>query len=118
MAATFNDMNQLRLDQTFQGRVRAAIISLCLTASGEAWTVPFHRERQQFAVNFLNNPDTYIQNFASSVACNSAVIADATQGGTVAITGANVAAQQALVTDAHISAAFVAQLDAFLKEPA
>jgi len=118
MAATLNDMNQLRLDQTFQGRVRAAIISLCLTASGEHWTVPFHRERQQFAVSFLNNPDTYLQNFASAIACDSAVISDATQGGTVAVTGSNVAAQQALVTDAHISAAFIAQLNAFLKEPA
>jgi hypothetical protein len=117
MAATFKDMDQLRLDLTFQGRVRAALISLALGASAEAWSVPFHRERQMFAVQILNSPDAFVNLFASSIATDATVIADATQGGTVAITGANVAAQQALVTDAHITAALTAQVNSYLKAP-
>ena len=117
MPATFKDMDQLRLDATFQGRIRAALISLCLGASNEAWTVPFHRERQIFAVNVVNSPDAFVSNFASSVATDATVIADATQGGTVAITGANVATQQALITDAHLQAAVLAQINSYLKAP-
>lgn len=117
MAATFKDMDQLRLDLTFQGRVRSALISLCLGASNEAWSVPFHRERQMFAVAVVNGPDGYVSNFASSVATDATVIADATQGGTVAITGANVATQQALVTDAHLQSAILAQINSYLKAP-
>lgn len=117
MPATFKDMDQLRLDPTFQGRIRAALISLCLGASNEAWTVPFHRERQMFAVSVLNSPDNFVNLFASSVATDATVIADATQGGTVAVTGANAATQQGLVTDAHIQTAVLAQINSYLKAP-
>jgi hypothetical protein len=118
MAATYSDMNLLRQDTTFQGRVRASMISACIAIINEGWTVAFHRERSTFAVQVVNAPDSFMPLFAGGVATDTTVISDATQAGTVVLTSGNVATQAALVTDAHISSAISSQFNTFFRTPA
>jgi len=123
MAASFSDAYQLAQDPVFQGRVGAGLFTYCQTVGTEGWTVAFHRERAQFAVNIFNallsaqgvNP--YQIQFAHSVAADSSVLADATVSGTVPITGANAATQALLVTDTHISNAIASQFNSYIRVP-
>lgn len=121
MAASRSDENQLSQDPIFQGRVQASLVAACVAIANEAWTVPFHRERSTFAAQILSatgGQSPYVTLFSNSVSTDPNVIADATQGGTVVLTGANRAAQAALVTDAHIDAAVSSQFNAFMRLPA
>lgn len=118
MAASRSDMNILSGDAGFIGRVRASMIATSIAITTEAWTVAFHRERQTYAVAILNQPDIFKALFANSVATDASVISDATQAGTVVLTSGNVAAQAALVTDAHIDAAISGQFNSFFRTPA
>jgi hypothetical protein len=123
MAASFSDSYLLAQDPTFQGRVGAGLFTYCQIVGTEGWTVAFHRERAQFAVNIFNallnaqgiNP--YQVQFAHSVAADTSVLADATVAGTVLITAANAAAQAILVTDTHISNAIAAQFNSYIRIP-
>jgi hypothetical protein len=123
MAASFSDANQLAQDPTFQGRVGAGLMTYCQVVGTEGWTIAFHRERAQFAVNIFNatlnaqgiNP--YFLIFTNSVAADANVLADATVGGTVPITAVNRVASAALVTDVHISNAIAAQFNSYVREP-
>lgn len=118
MPASYSDKNQLSNDATFQGRVRQAMLTACVAIASESpTTVPFHRERSAFAVLCMNSPTTFELLFAFTVANDANVIADATAGGTVVLTQANVAAQAALVTDAHIDAAVSSQFNGFFRTP-
>jgi hypothetical protein len=118
----FADSAILASNATFQGRVGAALFTyLATVVNTEAWTVPFHRERQTFCSQVLARtdiPNPWIATFANSVSCDTTVVSDATQAGTVPLTGANVATQQALVTDTHISNAVASQLNSYIREPA
>lgn len=119
MPASYNDMAVLASNAVFQDRVRSAMIAGAILVKGESPTaIPFHREREAYVVQALNSPDTFKVLFANAVATDSTVIADATQGGTVALTTGNVATQQALVTDAHILAALSATFNSFFRTPA
>lgn len=119
MAASFNDMAVLAADTTFQNRVKAAMITGAVVVSAEnKSTVAFHRERETYAVQVMNSPDTYKVLFANAIATDATVLADATQAGTVALTTGNVATQQALVTDAHITTALGLVFNAFFRMPA
>lgn len=119
----FADSAILSANSTFQGRVGSALFTYCQVVGSEAWTVPFHRERAGFAsqvfTQTLNaqgtNPWQFI--FANSVATDATVVSDATQAGTVTLTTGNVATQQALVTDTHISNALAAQFNSYIREP-
>lgn len=120
MAVTHKDRYTLSTDPTFKTRVQAALISACVSISNEGWAVAFHRERAEFVVNILRSPTTpldYVQLFTNSVATDATCISDATAAGTVALTGANIATQAALVTDAHIDAAISAEFNAFIRVP-
>lgn len=121
MASTNHDMWQLAQDATFQNRVQASLTKTCIAISTESPTsVPFHRERAIFVVQVLSSPlapTNWVQLFTNSVATDANCISDATQAGTVALTGANVAAQAALVTDAHIDSAISGQFNSFIREP-
>jgi hypothetical protein len=120
----FNDAAILAQDLTFQGRVGAALLTYAqVVATENPATVPFHRERANFAVQIFTtnlnaqgiNPWTLI--FTNSVATDTTVIADATVSGTVPLTAANRAAQGLLVTDTHISNAVAAQFNSYVREP-
>lgn len=116
MAASRSDMYLLSQDATFQHRVQASLLSSCVAISNEAWSA-LHRARQNFVVQILSSPAAltgWVTLFTSMVATDTSVIADATQAGTVVLTGANTAAQAALVTDAHIDSAISAEFNAFL----
>ena len=123
MAASFSDAFQLAQDPTFQGRVGAGLFTFAQVVGTEGYTVAFHRERATFAVNIFNatlnaqgiNP--FQVQFAHSVATDTSVLADATAAGTVVLTGANVAAQAALVTDTHISNAIASQFNSYIRVP-
>jgi hypothetical protein len=118
MPASLSDQNVLSGDPGFIGRVRAAMISTSLTIKLESpLTVPFHRERETYAVAVLNSPDTFKSTFANIVSGDAGVISDATAAGTVVLTGANVAAQAALVTDAHIAAAVNNSYNSLFRTP-
>lgn len=117
MASTHSDQNILAGDPNFQGRVRAALISACISISNEGWAVAFHRERSTFASQILNAPDTYKFLFANTVATDTAVISDATAVGTVVLTAGNVQVQAALVTDAHIDNAISSEFNSFIRVP-
>jgi hypothetical protein len=120
----FSDASVLAGDPTFQGRVGSALFTYCQVVATEAWTVPFHRERslfvQQIFTTNLNaqgiNPWTF--QFTNTVATDSTVLSDATQGSTVSLTTSNRATQQALVTDTHISNAVASQFNSYIREPA
>lgn len=124
MAASFSDANQLAQDPTFQGRVGASLLTWCQVVGTEGWTIAFHRERAQFAVQILNaaltaqgvNP--YSLQFANSVSADTSVLSDATQAGTVVLTSGNRAAQAALVTDTHISNAIASEFNSYIRVPA
>lgn len=118
MAASYSDQQFLAGDATFQNRVRQSLITACQSIKSEAVTVAFHRERETFLVAVTNQPDLYKLIFAQAAATNASVIADATQAGTVVLTGANVAAQAALVTDAHIDTAISSDFNSFFRTPA
>ena len=118
MAASRSDQNMLSTDAGFTGRVRASMIAAAISITTAAWTEAFHRERQTYAVAILNAPDTYKTLFANSVATDANVISDATAAGTVVLTSGNVAAQAALVTDAHIDNAISGQFNSFFRTPA
>lgn len=122
MAASFSDMFQLSQDTTFQNRVQSALLSTCVAVSNEGWSVAFHRERATFCSQVLSftgsGTNPYVALFANAVATDTNCIADATQAGTVVLTSGNRAAQAALVTDAHISAAISSQFNSFIREPA
>lgn len=106
MAASYSDQQFLAADPTFQNRVRQSLLNACIAVKAESpITTPFHREREAFCVGVITAPDSFKVIVAQSVATNASVIGDATQAGTVALSGANAAAQAALVTDAHLDSA-------------
>lgn len=117
--ATLNDQAVLANDVLFQGRVREALAAACIAIGTEATSTAFHFIRVRGAVTILNNLEmqsgnmsVWVLRFAATVATDANVIADATAGPTV-LTTANVDAQQALITDAHISAAVSGQFNSF-----
>jgi len=114
-------MYQLSQDPVFQNRVQAALLAACVAIANEGWAVAFHRERSIYVASILSsttNLTAAVTLFASSVATDTNCIADATQAGTVSLTVGNRAAQAALVTDTHLSAAVSSQFNSFVREPA
>ena len=119
MAASYSDQQFLAGDATFQNRVRQSLIAAVVQIQSESGdTVVYHRERTTFCVQIMAQPDNYKVIFSQAVATNASVIGDATQAGTVVLSSSNVAAQAALVTDAHIDAAISGQFNAFFRRPA
>ncbi len=93
------------------------MIAASIAIYNEGWSIAFHRERQALAVGIMTAPDTWKPLFANGAATDSNCVSDATQAGTVALTGGNVATQAALVTDAHIDAAVSGQFNCFARTP-
>lgn len=118
MAATYNDKDMLTTDVQFQKRVRQSLIQQAGNIMTEAVTTSFHRERSRYAAAVLNAPLNYLTIFVGVVANDPTVISDATAAGTVVLTSGNVAAQAALVTDAHIDTAISANFNSFFLTPA
>ena len=121
MAASVHDQYVLSTDTTFQNRVQSSLLAACVAISNEGWSIPFHRERATFCAQILTNtvsPNPYVTMFTNSVSTDANVIGDATQNGTVVLTSGNVAAQAALVSDAHIATAIASQFNSFIREPA
>lgn len=114
MAASYNDMSVLGTNTLFVARVQAALVAGALTIAGEASSVANHYRRVSLSVQVLNAPVSWAAIFAQGVATDSSVIADSTAAGTVVLTAANVAAQQALVTDTHIINALNAQFSSYV----
>lgn len=120
MAASHSDSFQLSGDATFQGRVQAALLTAFISIANEGWAVAFHRERARFIQNALSSTtslNSAVVLFTNSVSTDSTVLADATVGGTVVLSGANRANQAALVTDVHIDSAISSQFNAYIVEP-
>jgi microcompartment protein CcmK/EutM len=114
-------MYQLSQEPTFQNRVQASLVAACIAISNEGWSIPFHRERSDFATRVLlapNGTTNYVGLFSNAVATDALVIGDATQAGTVVLSSGNRATQAALVTDAHIDSAISAMFNSFVREPA
>jgi len=121
MAATpspnYSDKYILSTDPVFIGRVRQSMIAACVSIKNEAVTAAYHRDREGLVVAIMNAPENYKILFANSVANDANVVADATQAGAVPLTLANVAAQAALVTDAHMDVAVSSQFNSFIRTP-
>jgi hypothetical protein len=123
MAASTSDMAALSIDPTFQSRVKAELAIQCQNVATEAITTAglmLHVARARFVTQVLpslggSSSPSWPLIFAISVSTDANVIADATQNGTVVLTGANAAAQGALVTDTHIGNAISAQFNAFIQ---
>jgi len=121
MAASRSDSYVLSTDGTFRNRVRAALQVAATNINGEARTVPanfpawsvqdYYAKRANLAERINNSPDTYAPLMANLVATDATVLADATAAGTVVLAAGNVAAQAALVTDAHIDTAIAGQFN-------
>jgi hypothetical protein len=118
MVATYSDKQILSTDPTYQNRVRQALVGAIISIKNEGTTVAYHRERETYGVQVMANPDNYKVIWAQAVSDDANVIGDATQGGTVVLTAANVAAQAALVTDAHLDAAISSDFNTFFRTPA
>jgi hypothetical protein len=119
---SLNDMYVLSQNSAYQNRVQAALLQACMAIATEGFAVPFHRERQQAIVNYLSSAPTLasaVTLFSNTCATDTASIGAATVAATnyVALTSANVAAQQALITDAQISNAISSQFNSFIREP-
>jgi len=99
------DESLLATDATFQSRVRAAMLETALAVAFESPTTANHQNRLGYAVVCMNNPDGQKLFLAGTVATDASVISDATVVGTVVLILSNLAAQAALVTDAHIRTA-------------
>lgn len=117
MAASFNDANILGTNALFVGRVQAALLSACVNIAAEG-NVADHAVRLQLVHAVLSTPTNlanYASEFGLTAATDATVLADATQNGTVVLTTGpgNIATQQALVTDAHITNAVSGQFNAF-----
>lgn len=113
MAASYSDMSFLAGNTTFADRVGASLWQQCVNISSEAWSST-HAARKQYVTQILNNPTFYKPFFVNVVSVDTTVIADATQAGTVVLGSANVTAQGALVTDAHIGNAISGAFNAFI----
>jgi hypothetical protein len=117
MAVSYNDKYQLAQSPLFQHRVQASLVAAALAIQAEsALTVPLHPPRADLARSILLGPTgntNYVVLFCNAVACDTNVINDATATGATAITAANMDAQQASVTDAHIDAAISSTFNAF-----
>lgn len=120
MAATpspnYSDQQLLSGDPTFQNRVRQSLLKAAISIKNEG-AVVFHRERETFVVSVMNSPDTYKLLVAQAVATDASCIGDATVSGATPLTAGNVAAQAALVTDAHIDTAIAGQFNTFFRTP-
>lgn len=119
---TLRDMFVLSQSADYQNRVQAALLSACVNISSEGWAVPFHLQRTQAIVNYLSSVATLnsaVLIFANTCATDAASIGAATVAATnyVALTSANVLAQQALITDTMISNAIAGQFNAFIRVP-
>lgn len=121
MAVTKSDMYQLSQEPTFQNRVQPSLIAACIAITTESPTsVPFHRERADFANRVLLSPNgttNYVGLFSNAVATDANVIGDATAGGTIVLDAGNRATRQLSVTDAHIDSAVSAMFNSFVREP-
>ncbi|MBV9075652.1 MAG: hypothetical protein JOZ10_18670 [Acidobacteria bacterium] len=114
MAASHSDSYVLSTDSTFRSRVQAALITAAISIWNEAGSTAFHVQRVRYAAEIMNSPGTCAPLFANAVATDATCLSDATQGGTVALTSGNVAAQAALVSDVHMDNAISAQFNSFL----
>ena len=118
MAASLSDSNFLGVNQLFINRVQASLLAAAVAIFAEGTSVNNHRDRVQFIHTLLASP-TNVANFSSlfalTVGTDATVIGQATQAGTVVLTAANAPAQQALVTDAAITAAVSGQFNAFVQ---
>jgi hypothetical protein len=115
MAASRNDSFTLGTNAAFLGRVQASMAAAAVAIAAEGSNVVNHPARLELVHLILLSPtaqSSYATMFALSVATDTTVLGDATQGGTVVL-GANVGTQQALVTDAHIDTAVAAQFNAY-----
>lgn len=117
MAVSYNDKYQLAQSTLFQHRVQASLIAGALAIQSESpLTTAQHYPRSDLARSILLAPTgttNYVQLFSNVVACDTNVINDATGTGATAITAANMDAQQANVTDAHIDSAISSTFNAF-----
>jgi hypothetical protein len=116
MPASLNDQAILSSDSLFINRVRQAFVAASIAITNESITpstLPLHQKRANYASAVVSNPTLYAPQWAIAVATDANVIADATAAGSVVLTTGNVAAQQALVTDAHINTAASAMYNSF-----
>jgi hypothetical protein len=115
-----NDQQILAGDITFQSRVLQSLISTCNSIANEAisTTMPFilhiRRSEQCNLMLVPANLNSWKTIIAEMVATDALVIGDATVAGATPLTTGNVAAQAALVTDAHISTAISSQFNTLL----
>ncbi len=116
-AASHNDSAVLSTDTAFQNRVRESVLSTCIAIANEGFAIVNHKKRADFCAVIVVTPETYKVLFTDTIATDASVLADATAAGTVALTTGNVAAQAALVTDAHMDAAISAEFNTFLILP-
>jgi hypothetical protein len=117
MAISYNDKYLLANEPTFQNRVKMSLIAACIAIKNEA-VGAYHSERETFAVAVMNNPEGFKALVANGVSTDTNVINDATATGATILTTANIAAQQALVTDPHIDTAIASQFNSFFRTPA
>lgn len=118
MAASLSDSNVLGINATFSGRVQSSLLAAAIAIFAEGSAIANHRDRVAFIHQLLASPANvanFTSLFALTVATDATVLGQATQAGTVVLTGSNVAAQQALVSDAAISNAIAGQFNAFVQ---
>lgn len=118
MAASLSDSNFLGVNLLFIARVQSALLAAAVNIFAEGTAVNNHRDRVTFIHQLLASP-TNVANFSSlfalTVGTDVTVVGQATQAGTVVLSAANAAAQQALVTDAAINNAIAGQFNAFVQ---
>ncbi len=116
MAASFNDSAVLGVNPAFVARVQSALLSAAININSEGIAVVNHGPRIQLVHQIFQSPTNltnYATMFGLSVSTDASVISDATQAGTVALTSNNISAQEALVTDTHITNAVSGQFNAY-----
>lgn len=112
----YNDAQLLSNDPTFQNRVQEALMRACANITSEAFTTALHVQRQRYVQQIMQNPASFVKQFADIVAQDATVLADATVAGGTPLTSGNAATQAPLVQDAHIDNAIAANFNAFISQ--
>lgn len=118
MAASLSDSNILGTNANFVARVQSSLLAAAINIFAEGVAIANHRDRVAFIHQILASPVNVTNTttmVALTVATDPTVLGQATQAGTVVLSGPNIVAQQALVTDAAISNAIAGQFNAFVQ---
>jgi hypothetical protein len=112
-AQSLSDKGLLWTDPAFQRRVSSAMITAAINISSDGLSAGINAKRHAQVQAIMTSPAYWTLLFSQAVATDPTVSSQATTGGTIVLTTANLATQAALTTDTAINTAVAAQYNSF-----